>query len=36
MIQKLMKKYDEEINKIYLEKNIGNLIEKTNNITIRY
>jgi len=27
-----MKKYKKEINEIYLEKNIGNLIEKTNNI----
>ena len=32
MIQKLIKKYEKEINEIYLEENIGNLIEKTNNI----
>lgn len=32
MIQKLMRKYKKEINEIYLEKNIGNLIKKTNNI----
>lgn len=28
MIQKLIKEYEKEINEIYLEENIGNLIKK--------
>ena len=32
MIQKLMRKYEKEIDEVYLEKNIGNLIQESNNI----
>jgi len=32
MIQKLMKKYEKEIDEIYLEKNIGSLIKKSNSV----
>ena len=32
MIQKLMRKYEKKIDEVYLEKNIGNLIQESNSI----